>query len=92
MATLIHEVWEEQDENGRMLESLCLAGEPGNDARARLGSAARLVTTFAASSHFEAMTMYYALYARGEYKTDYAWDHQPYPDEWLNAQRRAPAV
>lgn len=87
MATLIHEVWEDQDDDGQTLESLCLAGPAGADVRALLSPRARLVKTFAAASHFEAMTVYYALYGRGAYTTDQTWDFEPYPEEWALAQR-----
>lgn len=88
MASLLHEVWEEPGENARMLESLFLAGPDGDGARALLGEGARLVTTFEASSHLEAMTKYYALYQRGAYVTDYPPDHNPYPQEWRIRQRK----
>jgi hypothetical protein len=88
MASLLHEVWEEPDENGRMLESLFLAGPDGDGVRALLGKGARLVTTFEASSYVEAMTKYYALYQRGDYVTDYPADHDPYPLEWQIRQRK----
>ena len=89
MTSLLHEVWEEPDEDGRMLESLFLAGPDGDEARALLGKDARLVTTFDASSHVEAMTKYYALYQRGEYVTDNPADHDLYPLEWQIRQRKS---
>ncbi len=92
MARLMHEVWEDPDEDGQMLESVCLAGPDGDDARALLSPGARLVTTFSAGSHFEAMTRYYAMYDRGEYITDQASDHEPYPEEWAAVQRKAPSA
>lgn len=92
MAILTHEVWEERDENGEVLSSLCLAGPHGDGFRKLLSPSARLVATFQASCHFDAMTRYYAMYDRGEYTTDQAWDHEPYPDEWAVVQGNAPAA
>jgi len=89
MTSLLHEVWEEPDGNGRMLESLFLAGPDGDGARALLSKGARLVATFKASSHAEAMTKYHALYQRGDYVTAYPADHEPYPLEWQIRQRKS---
>lgn len=82
MVSLLHEVWEEPDENGQMLEALCLAGPDGNAFRATLGEGARLVANFEATSYGEAMTKYYAMYDRGEYITAHPADYDPYPEEW----------
>ena len=49
---------------------------------------ARLLTTFEAGSHFEAMTVYNRYLGRETYTTNEAWDYQPYPDEWLAVQQR----
>jgi hypothetical protein len=92
MATLIHEVWEQPDEDGQMLEGLCLAGPDGDRFRASLAPGARLVSTFAAASHFEAMTKYYAMYGRGEYTTDHPWDCEPYPEDLAVLQGKLPAA
>ena len=78
MATLIHEVW--ADANG--LPSVCLAGPRGAACRELLDQPARLVHTFEAGSHFEAMTIYYRYRGWGAYTTDFAIDYEPYPDEW----------
>jgi len=86
MATLTHEVWEQPDERGQMLPGVCLAGPDGDGFRALLEVGARLVTTFEASSDFEAMSIYYAMYNRGKYTTDHAWDYEPYPEEWAVTQ------
>ncbi len=85
---LLHEVWEDPGEDGRSLHSLQYAGPLGDGARRRLGPRARLLTTFEAGSHFEAMTIYYRLMGWGEYTTDQPWDYQPYPDEWFKEQDR----
>jgi hypothetical protein len=82
MAILTHEVWE--DSAG--LPSCCLSGPMGDEARKLLDSGAKLVRTFEAGSHFEAMTTYNAILNRGPYATDQEWDRQPYPDDWVSTQ------
>lgn len=87
MTSLLHEVWEEPDENGQMLEALCLAGPDGDAFRATLAEGARLVATFEAASHVEAMTEYYAMYGRGKYVSEHLADYDPYPQEWRARQQ-----
>ena len=79
MTTMKHEVWEEVDEYGQVLEGMCLAGPAGDGFRALLHSSARLVATFEAGSHVEAMNLFYAMYGRGPYATDHPSDLLPYP-------------
>jgi hypothetical protein len=86
MARLIHEVWVEVVD-GMTLESCCLAGPRGNDQRALLAPGARLIATFEAGCHYEAMTTYHRLLGREVYTTKHAWDHEPYPEEWLAEQQ-----
>ncbi len=74
---MLHEVWI-QDE-GR--QTFCLAGPHGDGARALLDPGAHLAWTVEASSHFEAMTLYYAYMGWGRYTTDYPEiDKQPYSE------------
>lgn len=87
MATLTHEIWEDGDG----LPSCCLAGPMGDGMRKLLGTGARLVRTFQAASHFDAMTTYNATLGRGPYVTDQARDRDPYPDDWLSIQTRTSA-
>jgi hypothetical protein len=54
---------------------------------ALLGDGAKLVWTFEAGSHFEAMTKYNKFLGREPYTTDQERDHAPYPDEWRQRQR-----
>ena len=63
---VLHEVWL----GGEELGCLCLSGPEGDGARAMLEPGAELVWTFEASSHFEAMTLYYQFRGWGEYTTD----------------------
>ena len=86
MAILLHEVWLGSDG----LPGCCLAGPMGDAARALfVQDGARLVWTFEAGSHFEAMTKYNDHLCRGTYTTDDLWDREPYPEEWLRIQRGA---
>ena len=83
---MTHEIWE-ATENGMVLHTCCFAGPMGDGCRAMLQAGARLITTFPAGSHFEAMTIYYRLLDRGTYTTIYPVDYEPYPDEWRKTQR-----
>ncbi len=62
---MLHELWVEADG-----QTFCLAGPHGDGARAHLGPDAKLTWTVEASSHFEAMTLYYAYMGWGVYTTD----------------------
>lgn len=62
------------------LDTFCLAGPKGDAARAMLEQPAELVWTVEASSHFEAMTLYYKFRGRGKYTTDQEWDYASYRD------------
>lgn len=74
---MLHELW--VDRNG--LDTFCLAGLHGNETRALLDEPAELVWTVEASSHFEAMTLYYAFRGRDQYTTDHPeWDRVSYRD------------
>jgi hypothetical protein len=87
MAVLVHEVWEAVS-GGMILHACCLAGPRGDGCRQHLEPGARLLTTFEAGSHFEAMTIYNRYLGREPYATNEPWDYQPYPDEWLAPQQR----
>lgn len=64
------------------MDTFCLAGRMGDDARALLTQPAQLVWTVEAESHFAAMTEYYAFRGRGAYTTSYPdQDRQTYA-EW----------
>ncbi len=91
MAKLVHEVWQEIDDSGMELHTCCLAGPMGDGCRRTMAPSARLLTTFEAGSHFEAMTMYNRLLGRGAYTTDQVSDYEAYPEEWLHEQRSGPA-
>ena len=69
-----HEVWE--DPEG--LTSLCLSDSRGNDCRNMLEPNSKLIHTFYAESHYEAMTIYYKFMDWGIYTTEYEVDKLPY--------------
>jgi hypothetical protein len=71
-----------------VLHTCCLAGPNGDGCRRNLELGARLLTTFEADSHYEAMTIYHRYLDREPYTTREPWDHQPYPDEWLTVQQK----
>ncbi len=83
MAALIHELWIESGQE----RTFCLAGPMGDDARGLMLPGARLVWTVEANSHFEAMTEYYKYMGWGTYTTEHSWNHQPYPEEWVQVQK-----
>jgi hypothetical protein len=88
VAELIHEVWEVFGEGGMVLHTCCLAGPMGEACRRTLVPNARLLTSFEAGSHFEAMTKYNRILGREPYTTDQPWDYQPYPEGWLQEQQK----
>ena len=85
MAILKHELWFDLD-NPDGLPTCCLAGPDGDGARRLLGEGAKLMWTFEAGSHFEAMTKYNQFLGREPYTTNQEWDYTPYPQEWLRRQ------
>lgn len=70
----LHEVW--IDLEG--LTTLCLANQTGDKCRSLLEPGSKLIYTFRASNHYEAMTIYYQFMNWGEYKTEFEIDKQPY--------------
>src|SRR5262249_27652368 len=48
---------------------------------------ARLIQTFEAGSHYEAMTLYHTLLGREQYTTDQSWHYEPYPEQWRQEQQ-----
>jgi hypothetical protein len=86
MRKLVHEIWEEISDAGMVLHTCCLAGPRGEACRRILAANARLLTTFEAGTHVEAMRFYNNFLGREKYATDEAADHEPYPDEWFREQ------
>ena len=86
MAILLHEAWLRPDG----LAGACLAGPMGDDARRLfVQEGARLVWTFEAGRHFDAVVKFNEHFGREPYTTDQPWDRDPYPEEWLKVQRGA---
>src|SRR6185436_1674301 len=83
MAVLVRELWIESNKE----QTFCLAGPMGDGARAMLSPGAKKVWSVTAESHFDAMTRYYEYMGWGKYTSEEAWDHEPYPDEWLRVQK-----
>ena len=80
----LHEVWEAEDEDGWMV-MICYAGEHGDQNRRLLPPSAKLIRTFEAGSHFEAMTIHNRLMGWEEYKIEPEFEalvKAPYPDDW----------
>ena len=69
-----HELWEDLEG----LTTLCLADERGDDCRKLLEPGSKLIHTFYASSHYDAMTIYYKFMDWGIYTTEFEIDKQPY--------------
>lgn len=82
VATLRHDLWVEPDGQ----QTFCLAGPLGDDARGLLAPGAQLVWHVEAESHFKAMTLYHEHMGWSPYTSEYAWDRQPYPDDWQRIQ------
>ena len=82
MTKLKHELWIDIRGDDYSEYTFCLVGPRGESAREQISPNAKLIWTVEASSHFEAMTKYYAFMNWGEYITDQEWDMSPYPYEW----------
>lgn len=72
-----HEVW--ADPEG--LTTLCLADERGDDCRKLLEPESKLIHSFYAESHYEAMTIYYKFMDWGKYTSEFEIDKQPYENK-----------
>jgi len=66
-----------------------MAGPNGDAQRRMHNSTVRLLATFDAGSHFEAMTIYNKYLGRETYTTNQPWDFEPYPEEWFLEQQQA---
>jgi hypothetical protein len=86
MAALVHEIWE-TTEDGMVLHTCCMAGSLGAACRETLSSESRLLITFVAECHFEAMAIYNRFLGREPYTSEHDNDRHAYPVEWLDVQR-----
>jgi hypothetical protein len=71
-----HQVWI----NSEGLTGVCFASSKGDDYRKLMEKNSRLIHTFYASSHFEAMTVYYAYMNWGKYEAIYEKDKELYDE------------
>lgn len=72
--TVEHEIWKDPDG----LTSVCIANERGDDFRKLLAPGSKVIYSFYASSHYEAMSLYYKFMNWGIYKTEFESDKEPY--------------
>lgn len=70
------DVW--QDREG--LTALCRAGDGGKECRDAMEGKYKIIFSFFASSHYEAMTKYYEFMDWGEYTTEFEIDKEPFKD------------
>lgn len=84
MAELLHQVWDDPESNARMC---WIAGNESDRMRRALHPKAKLVRTFLASSHDDAMRQHYAAESWGEYEGVPGVSDQPYSDEQAREQR-----
>ena len=70
MAKIKHDIWE--DPEG--LTMLCFSDELGAESRTLLEPNSRIIHSFYADSHFDAMTKYYQFMGWGVYETEYELD------------------
>ncbi|MGE0638021.1 MAG: hypothetical protein AB7P01_16375 [Bacteroidia bacterium] len=83
MATIKHDIW--KDSEG--LTMLCFSDELGEESRTHLKPDSKIIHTFYANSHYDAMTKYYVFMDWGVYKTEFEIDHEPYDIEELTSRR-----
>src|SRR5688572_10364363 len=74
MTGIKHDIW--QDEEGMTM--LCFSGDLGEESRTILEPGSRIIHSFYADSHFDAMTKYYQFMKWGKYTTDFEIDKVPY--------------
>ncbi|MFS2072447.1 hypothetical protein ACEN9D_27205 [Pseudomonas sp. CT11-2] len=81
-----HEIWLCPDENGQQLPSCISLGPSGDAARNLNESGSECIWIFWATSHIEAMQIYYDFLDFGTYRTEFPEDSEPYPDAWIAEQ------
>jgi len=79
-----HEVW--ADEEG--LTTLCYAGNLGGESRSTLQGGEKLLYSFFADSHYDAMTKYYQFMKWGVYTTEFEEDKLPYNQHELKKRAK----
>lgn len=74
MTEIKHDIWKSEDD----LTSLCFSGELGEEPRSILEPNSKIIHSFYANSHFDAMTKYYEFMDWGVYETEFEIDKEPY--------------
>ena len=74
MTKIKHDIWKSDDD----LTSLCYSGELGEESRSILEPNSKIIHSFYADSHFDAMTKYYEFMDWGIYETEFEIDKEPY--------------
>ena len=74
MTKIKHDIWNNPEE----LPMLCFSGELGIESRTLLEPNSKIVHSFYAESHFEAMTIYYEYMDWGVYETEFEIDKESY--------------
>lgn len=82
-----HEIWLSPDEDGHLLPSCISVGPTGDAARNLNEPGSECVWVFWATSHVEAMRIYYGLLDFGTYRSECPEDSEPYPVAWIAEQK-----
>ncbi len=83
MTLVRHDIWRD----GKGLTMLAFSGDLGEAARAYLAEGSKLIHSFEATSHFDAMTKYYEFMGWGVYEAEFEIDKAPYDLEQLRKRR-----
>ncbi|RKD90183.1 hypothetical protein [Mangrovibacterium diazotrophicum] len=83
MTSIKHDIWQYREG----LTSLCFSGDLGEESRSLLEPDSKIIHSFYADSHFDAMTKYFVFMGWGKYETEFDIDKQPYGLE--NLEKRA---
>ena len=74
MTKIKHDIWV----NLEGLSMLCFSGDLGNESRELLEPNSKIIHSFFAESHFEAMTIYYHYMDLGSYESEFEIDKIQY--------------
>jgi len=84
MSDILHDIWEDDDG----LTMLCYANELGAEPRTLLEENSRIIHSFNAHSHFDAMTKYYNYMGWGIYENHIEQDKDAYVLESLRTRQQ----
>ncbi|MDX9791393.1 MAG: hypothetical protein RBT61_11220 [Candidatus Kapabacteria bacterium] len=79
MTSIKHDIWQ----NKEGLTSLCYSGNLGEESRRLLEPDSKIIYSFYADSHYDAMKQYYEFMEWGIYETEFEIDKQKYNLEKL---------